>query len=527
MSSSNNHTITFARLAKFIGFAIVLCCIIAFLSSLFAPSFEDSSRGAVRGISAEENNSIQVLALGTSTVRRAISPDSMFERHGLRVFDSCSDSQPAIASYYLLKRALQTQGDSLSVVLLDAGPITNNNKMITSSKASERITGTMDLSPVKIEFAWDMTNEYDDVVFIEQIVRLLRYHSRWDKLSQDDLYKVFANDYQYAHGQPVNNFSYESNITRNQSGKYTSEKTDKITAEVDQDKDEAMALWNDASIRYIAKIAALCEENNLNLLLVKTPQSNWGDLKHDSTVLAAEQLGIDFYDLNLSDTWSQLNISYDADYYDMKHANLRGSVKISDFLGKLLVERYGLEDLRPDKRYDFMNTDIEKYNTSLSDMQLASCSNLNEYLDLIDNDRYAVFVTVKKDAAKKLDSNTRKKLKSIGFKGLAALEKNESYAGVVERGELVAEVNAKDGSKVNLSNDGLTTEIRDSFKMKSVGSDENGSASISIDDEKYAENGDGLNFVVYSLENRCVIDSACFNTHAGPERTSDLPNPAE
>ena len=86
--------------------------------------------------------------------------------------------------------------------------------------------------------------------------------------------------------------------------------------------------------KYLEKIIALCEENNVTLIFYRAPylstenelrKANWME-----EYLGAK--GITFYDVEEALEWD-----YDSDFIDYEHLSINGAYKVTDYLGEIIV----------------------------------------------------------------------------------------------------------------------------------------------------------------------------------------------
>ena len=525
------------RLAIKVGIAVVLVCLlVGTLSVLLMPTFRADATYTIREAYDLPDDSVEVVVLGASTLHRAFSPDYAYEHYGINSFNSGSNAQPPIASYYLLKDLENSQRGSLKVVLLDASTLVNTGDFFTSSVGAERVAGCMSPSLNKLEYLWAVSQEYDDVQFFELLIPVLRYHDRWEELEDDDFaYNSLVAQSGHFHGQPLFPSTLWSNVTQGNAGSYGREKNLTITQEIEDDPADLRADWVDLSARYIDRIALFCSENDLELVLVKTPEANWGDRQHDSVAQFAKERGLEFLDMTLPEIWDSCDLSYDTDFNDDKHPNLSGSMKLTKYLGESLLHCYSLSDDRLEESGGFTSEDLEMFSQTVEDSNLSSCTSLTEYLDLINRDRYTVFISVRGEAAEGIGEEQRAMFESMGLEKLSNLIPNQSYIGILSGGEVLLEKVGEDGSKIEQqgSFDGekvLTrktnmqpnAQLEDSLTLASTGKDSGANATIKIRGGQKAENKRGINFVIYNHETGCMIDTSSFDTHLGLKRTSDL-----
>ena len=76
---------------------------------------------------------------------------------------------------------------------------------------------------------------------------------------------------------------------------------------------------------YFQKIRKLCEEEGMVLLLIKTPNMEWGSLEHALTSELAEKNNIPFYDYNTC--MNEIGIWEECCFLDGAHLNYIGAEK--------------------------------------------------------------------------------------------------------------------------------------------------------------------------------------------------------
>ena len=102
---------------------------------------------------------------------------------------------------------------------------------------------------------------------------------------------------------------------------------------------------------YLDKMRALCEENGIELILVKAPTNFWGYYWYDEWEKQisdyAESHHLAYY--NFIPKAEEIGIDWSQDTYDAgAHLNVHGAEKLTAYFGKLLQEQHGLTDHRQD-----------------------------------------------------------------------------------------------------------------------------------------------------------------------------------
>ena len=104
---------------------------------------------------------------------------------------------------------------------------------------------------------------------------------------------------------------------------------------------------------YLERMVQLCQAHDIQLILIKAPSlypywyPEWEAQIED---FARER---DLPYLNFLELTEETGIDYSTDTYDAGlHMNLSGAEKLSDYMGKLLREEYGVPDRRGDPQLD-------------------------------------------------------------------------------------------------------------------------------------------------------------------------------
>lgn len=315
----------------FIG--ILLACIVFFgalyaVSRLVAPKYRTSPlEGHLTGEYYDEKTAHDVLFIGDCEVFSNFSPVTLYNEYGITSFIRGSAQQLVWQSYSLLEDALLTETPKVvvfNVLALKYGE--------PQSEAYNRMTlDGMRWGGAKVRAIRASMTEGED--FMSYLFPLLRYHDRIGTLSRED----FA--YWFTDGEPV---SFKGYLLRTE----VRPATDLPTESYDPKLPESSMQW-------LGKMADLCEEKGIALVLVKSPSiypkwySEW-----DETVAAfANARGLR-YDNMIAEN-DAIGIDMQTDTCDMgQHLNVYGAEKLSRFYGAVLQKTYDLPDHRGEAAYD-------------------------------------------------------------------------------------------------------------------------------------------------------------------------------
>lgn len=96
-------------------------------------------------------------------------------------------------------------------------------------------------------------------------------------------------------------------------------------------------------------IAAICEKNNVDVVLIRTPQKDWTYEQHCQMESLASAFGLVFIDYNFLVNEIALEAQ---DFNDVNHLNANGADKLSAHIGRYLKENYFFETRIDSKLWD-------------------------------------------------------------------------------------------------------------------------------------------------------------------------------
>lgn len=281
---------------------------------------------SVKGFYEEKENSIEVLFVGASTMFCTADPLVLYENYGIASYDYGSSAQPFELSYLFMQEAFKTQKPK--VVALEMLSVVNE---LNPDKADHLNYGMTDLrlSKEKIRAAWGMLRG-DQGAALSYLIPMLQYKDRWQELEKDDF---------------IGGYESYANYTK---GAYTPDKIAETPLDFSSyyeqnDQEEACELPQ-RNIEVLEKMLALCEENDAQLLLFKSPNIGWEIGQTKAVEELAERYDVPF--LNFYPLMDELGIDLQNDFRDNTHFNRYGSEKASKYLGSYLKEHYELTDYR-------------------------------------------------------------------------------------------------------------------------------------------------------------------------------------
>ena len=313
---------------KIVWFAVAAAVVLGILylcQLLVMPKYMAEVReGALVAEYYKETTDHDVIFVGDCEVYENFSPVTLWEEYGITSYIRGSAQQLIWKSYYLLEDTLRREKPK--VVVFNVFSMIHGEPL---NEAYNRMTlDGMQLSTVKIKaIQASMTEEENLATYI---FPLLRFHSRWSELSSDDFKYMFVPE----------KISHNGYLMRADVRPGSELPTPPVLADY---------TFSDVCYEYLDKMAALCEKNDIELVLIKSPSvyPNWYDEWDVQIADYAEENGLTY--INFLKLEEECGIDMSTDTYDAGlHLNLSGAEKLSVYFGRMLREDFGLEDHRGD-----------------------------------------------------------------------------------------------------------------------------------------------------------------------------------
>ncbi len=309
---------------------LCLCLILTavciwFLGRLTEPKYMSGVlEGAMTAEYYNEKNPHDVIFIGDCEVYENFSPVTMWRECGITSYIRGTAQQLIWQSYYLLEEAFRYETPKLVVYNVQAMKYSE-----PQSEAYNRMAlDGMKFSTTKLKAI--QASRMDDEDTISYLIPLLRYHSRWEELGQEDWQYLF-------HRDPVTVAGY---LMR------ADVKPMKRLPSVPILKDTAIG---DSCWEYLDKIHALCAEHGATLVLIKSSSiwPHWYDEWEEQICEYAEKNHVDY--INFLPLAEEIGIDMETDTYDAGlHLNIYGAEKVSAYFAHILADTYGLTDHRSD-----------------------------------------------------------------------------------------------------------------------------------------------------------------------------------
>ena len=338
-------------------FSVFLCLILLLLvlTPAFVPKYVDgfATTSVMDGFYELDENSIDVLFLGSSQIMTAASPMQLYKETGITSYNMGTEQQNLVSSYYLLKEALRYQ--TPQVVVLETWflfPYNTNSLLNSSEEFVRKPIDYMQWSSNKLEFIRTVCSLDSEHNFSGYVFPFLRFHSRWNDLTLEDFTYVFETK-----TNPARGFCITANtIPQGFQGLVLSDPNN-------------CAEPLETMKQYFDNIVSLCKENNITLVLMKTPRGDgsFGENYHNCVQALAEENRLVFIDFNEKSLFDEINFDCSADCTDVSHVNYFGAEKITRYLSDYLASNFTLKDQRENPDYNNWNEDLTIYLEQIPD----------------------------------------------------------------------------------------------------------------------------------------------------------------
>ena len=301
----------------------VLCAGLWLAQRLVMPKYQTKPlEGSLTAEYYAETMPHDVLFVGDCEVFSNFSPVTLYQEYGITSYIRGSAQQLVWQSYYLLEDALKTDTPQVvvyNVLALKYGEPQNeayNRMTLDGMRWGEAKAGAIRAS---------MTEGEDPVSYL---FPLLRFHSRWSELTEEDFRCMFSR-------KPVSHAGY---LLRADIRPVTKTPTPAPLTDPHLPAN---------SMEWLGKMTALCKEKGIELVLIKSPsiEPYWYDEWDEEVKEFAEAHGLWY--TNMIEENSSIGIDFSQDTCDMgQHLNVYGAEKLSVWFGAKLLERYELKDRR-------------------------------------------------------------------------------------------------------------------------------------------------------------------------------------
>lgn len=352
---------------------LIFVVVFAILTAVLEPKWNyygNQTQTRVQAFYRQEKNTHDVIYLGSSFSYCGVSPLKIWEEQGISGYVFSNPAQKAWISAYYLEEALKYQ--TPEVVIYEAGAILDEED--TDEGHNRKNIDYLRWSPTKLNAIMTVCKNTGESKK-EYLFPLLRFHSRWSDLDQNDFHLKWDSSY-YLMGTAL-----------------------KVTTKPAKDTDiETYHNWQTGTMEVprqdvgpkctdaVLKMKKLCDEKGIKFQLVRMPSMQWSPEANEIVQKFADDNGISFLDMNLYQ--DEIGVDWTTDTHDGgMHVNILGCEKASSFLGKYLMENYEFNTKMSDENRKFWDESAAKFDELAETTKLPDGdSKKEEMLALINDD---------------------------------------------------------------------------------------------------------------------------------------------
>lgn len=314
--------------------AVAFVCV----SYILRPLDPNLSRLRMTGFYANEDDSLDIVVLGSSSVYRYFDNPYLWEEFGFTSYDVSTPSQSPLLLADLTDEVYKTQTPELIIVETRRFMDLNNKNSDTvrlrqtydnikySRNRVEMINAVVDTWPERIESYFD----------------IITYHDGWEDFSYDKL-KYYDNEEPHElKGWVVVHKARELEAPKPDSGEGTIPLPESL---------------EDTLREYLEK----CRTEKIPVLFISTPWQITQEQRQMNRYMGEVigEYGFSFLDCNLYA--EEIGLDFKKDFLNSKHTNLVGAEKVTKFIGDYIEKNYDIDAEHSREVTDDWNRVAEQY----------------------------------------------------------------------------------------------------------------------------------------------------------------------
>ena len=311
------NTLKPSGIAIFVALVAVVVVVLAVSSNIVRPKDNTPDSGTIdpiaNGVLGEPADTLDVVFIGDSEAAASFSPLQMWDQQGFTSYVCFTPGQQLHYANTILHRALENQQPKVVVFETDM------------------LYTHFSIGDVLVRAASD-------------VLPVFEYHDRWKNLTPED----FSTPVKATWTDPLKGYKFLQER----------EPADDSGYMAPTDEAETVPLLNRL---FMKMMVDYCRERGSDVVFVSVPSTvNWSTAKHNGARAFADELGVDYVDMNTGDSF--VKIDWAMETHDAgDHLNKDGAVKTSSYFGEYLSDAYGLPDHRDDAAYENWNDALASY----------------------------------------------------------------------------------------------------------------------------------------------------------------------
>ncbi len=302
------------------------CCVLLIavgiqgLGHLVRPTDTDDEIKAIKTFHALPENTVEVIAYGSSHAWKGLDSMEMYREYGLAAYNYGCNWQHINTTSLFIHDSLRTQ--SPKVILIETFRVAT---LLEDTDIVGEVFYTREISDS------DEKRTYLEQCFEGKIGRYLSYyvplfafHENWSDLTDKSFMKNCAEE-NYLHTM----------------GFDESDEVEPVQLE-NPEAFEQKGISSEAR-NTLDDIVKICQQKEIEIIFYTAPYE--GSYKYAEEMKAYAEENDCVY-INFFEKIEEIGIDCNTDFQDKGHLNTRGAKKIANYLGKYIVENYDVTDVR-------------------------------------------------------------------------------------------------------------------------------------------------------------------------------------
>ena len=324
---------------KIIAFIGIFILLYAAMTAVFSNHPDFRIAQSIRAFYDEPAGSLQGVYIGSSNCYAFWNALVAWKNYGLTVFPYSCASMPIYATEYVIREARKTQPDAVYIV--------NVNSVDYDDLNITHIYHIMSYMP-ESELKTELRDHLCDLLMLDRSQRLeldfpwIRMRQYWTEYLDEGIIPRVGG---------LKGASYYENFL---SKTFDLTRRYKIT--------EKRAPISDNQRACLEHLIDYCDAEGVRVLFVSVPRGERSAESLGRINTACDLIRERGHEvLYLTDQAGAVHLDLSQDFYEIKHTNIHGSIKFTDYLSEYLVRTYGLEDRRGDPAYASWDAGLARY----------------------------------------------------------------------------------------------------------------------------------------------------------------------
>lgn len=313
------------------------------VSYLFRPMDATFRRARVTGFYGEEDETLDVVTIGSSAVYRYFNNPYLWKTFGITSYNFATPQQPITIFENVIDEAEKTQSPKLFIV--ETRGFNQEEGYPYDESRLKVVTDNMKYSVNRIKTINKHIDGWDNR--LAAYFDIISYHDTWEQLDEESV-EFMDNEQKH----PLKGWSINTKVKAQKEPRVPTTETLPISEEAEQ---------------ILRELLTKCKEENIPVLFVSTPyRMKIGEQERNNTIAGiVAEYGFEFLDCNLYN--EQIGLNYQTDFYNRLHTNVIGAEKVTHFIGDYITKNYDVSTEHTKSTKKEWDQVVRKYDERLAD----------------------------------------------------------------------------------------------------------------------------------------------------------------